>query len=127
MLFRSEWIPLARKSKCASNQKINFVSDERSRREITMWETAAAVTNLIAYLRQRSGIDRSGFAPLGREIEQRAITAKPMDEVQVARHPEVQSGRRGKGKVRKNGEHAGPGAARRYAGFIFLDRHGVFY
>ena len=70
-----------------------------------MRKSAAAVTDFIADPRQRRGLNRQRFALLSGKIEQRAIAAEPVDEIQVAQVPEVQSGRGGERKIRENGEH----------------------
>lgn len=70
-----------------------------------MRETATAVANFIADLRQGSGLDGRGLAPFGGEIEERTKTAQPPEEFQVAYHPQVQTGRGRVRKVRKYSEY----------------------
>ena len=90
-----------------------------------MQKSAATVTDFIADVSERSGLDWRGFAALGREIEQRAETAEAMDQFQVADHPEVQTGRGRERKIRQNSEHPQRPAGGRWAGILFDIRHGL--
>jgi len=88
-----------------------------------MRKSAAAVTNFIADLRQKRGRGRRGLAAFGRKIEQRTETAEPMDEFQVAYHPEVQTGRGREGKIGKDSENPRRGVGWRCTTLFFCDKH----
>ena len=84
-----------------------------------MRKSATTMTDFVANSRQRSGFDRCRFAVLGREVEQRAETAKPINRFQIACVPEVQPGGSGKWKVGENGEDPRRPGGSRWAGLIY--------
>ena len=69
-----------------------------------MRKTAAAMTNLIADLRERSGLDWRRLAILGGKIQQRTIAAKPPNQFQIADHAQMQASRRREWKIGKHSE-----------------------
>ena len=81
------------------------------------------MTDFIADVRQRSRLDRRGFAAFGREIKKRAKTAEPIDEFQVADHPKVKTSRGRERKVGKYSKHPRRAPGRRCIGLFFCARH----